>query len=370
MKDYARMIKEYPARSCFPDAYIPMVFLPGEKMNFSHEILNVIHSTPESRISLAQKLQVTRPYITKLTAALLDKGVIEETEQKDSPIGRPRTILAVKKGMFFSVNVMVRQYTLEATLNDYNTTEKTSAAAMFTFNGPVSPDDFAAKVNELIDLMCQHAGVARRQVIHTGVALQGGIEQFSGVVRWCPALNEQHVQLKDRLLSACNTGVSVVNIAWCSCYMLNKALMLKESWLAFLPGFGSLGFGYFINGNPVLGDNGFYPEIVHLPYRGGLENAFVIDPRCPEESAARAVDALFFAIRCTAPLHNIKRVLLAGEFFDEAPDWVIPRTEQLLSQHDSEHINTIRITFLKLPFGQSMTGLIRLSSDAITALIA
>ncbi|WP_023637708.1 hypothetical protein [Dickeya solani] len=69
-------------------------------MNFTHEILNVIHSTPESRISLAQKLQVTRPYITKLTAALLNKGVIEETEQKDSPVGRPRTILAVKKACF------------------------------------------------------------------------------------------------------------------------------------------------------------------------------------------------------------------------------------------------------------------------------
>ncbi|QKO13177.1 hypothetical protein HAT91_01534 [Dickeya solani] len=205
-------------------------------MNFTHEILNVIHSTPESRISLAQKLQVTRPYITKLTAALLNKGVIEETEQKDSPVGRPRTILAVKKSMFFSVNVMVRQYTLEAMLNDYNTTEKTSATAMFTFNGPVSPDAFAAKVNELINLLCQHAGVARQKVIHTGVALQGGIEQFTGVVRWCPALNEQHVRLKDRLLSACNTGVSVVNIAWCSCYMLNKALMLKESWLAFCRG--------------------------------------------------------------------------------------------------------------------------------------
>ncbi|ERK09090.1 transcriptional regulator [Pantoea sp. AS-PWVM4] len=338
-------------------------------MNFRHELLNMLHSAPESRISLAEQLEVTRPYITKLTNALLAEGVIEQTEQLSSGGGRPRTLLAVRKRQYFSLNIMVRELTVEATINDYHTGEMALAAETMTFSAPVTLTLFIETVQGLVIRLCRVAGIEAGRLKHVGIALQGGIEQDTGVVKWCPAFVERDIPLKAQLMLATALSVAVVNIAWCSSYMLAKTGMLKGSWIALMPGLGSLGFGYYINGKPVFGDNGFYPEIVHLPYPGGLEKAFSFNGEPDDQQVSSSIDALLFAIHCTAPVHNIKQVVLTGEFFDDVPADFIPHIVARLASHPSPHINTLQLRYIKTQRFYSMKGLVRLSSDAITPLI-
>ncbi|WP_279028095.1 NagC family transcriptional regulator [Gibbsiella quercinecans] len=336
-------------------------------MDYKQQILNILHSTPASRVAMTKTLNITRAYMTKLTAALLSDGIIEECEVKDAPLGRPQQLLAVKTGRLFSINVMIRTYGLQASLNDYNTTRPALATANYPLSGPMSAQRLAEMLDALAAELCAQAGVVRERVKALGVALQGGIEQHSGVVRWCPVLEERNINLRDIICSRSGIATQIVNIAWCSCYMINKRTHSRESWVAFMPGFGSLGFGYCINGQPGLGDNGFYPEIVHLPYASGLENAFLFDPAAPQQSAQRTAEALFFAICCTAPIHNIKRVILTGELFEDYADLIMPITHRLLRENPSEHINTIRLEYMKASYNYSMVGLVQLSSDAITA---
>ncbi len=336
-------------------------------MNFRHQLLNILHSSPESRISLAQQLEVTRPYITKLTNVLLNEGIIEQTEQQSSGGGRPRTLLTVKKRHYYSLNIMVRALSLEATLDDYNTGEKSVSATQYLFSEPVSSAVFASKVNELVSSVCLSAGINSGQLKHISIALQGGIEQDTGVVRWSPTFTQDNISLRDQVMAVTGLSVSVVNIAWCSSYLLGKQEGLKGSWIALMPGFGSLGFGYWIDGKPVFGDNGFYPEIVHLPYPGGLETAFAEAP--DDQQITASIDALLFAIYCTATVHNIKHVILTGEFFDDVPANFISQIEQQLASHPDPHIKNIQLRYIKTQRYYSMKGLIRLSSDAITTLI-
>ncbi|MGP4132290.1 ROK family protein [Pantoea tagorei] len=237
---------------------------------------------------LAQQFGITKAYVTKITAALISKGIIREASQQDVPFGRPVTLLAVIPGICYSVNVLIRDYTLMATLNDYRTDIPALASTERTLEGKVSPESLVDIINEVTDNLTLRAGLLRSQVVQTSIALQGGIEQETGVVRWCPVLDTRNIPLKDMLQKGCRTGISVMNIAWCSCYMLSALYKKDGSWLAFMPGYGSLGFGYWLNGEPVLGENGFYPEIVHLPYTGGIENAFVFNASDPIASAKKS----------------------------------------------------------------------------------
>lgn len=336
-------------------------------MDYREQILNILHTTPESRVTMTRKLNITKAWVTKITSALLAAGIIEEHEVRDTAFGRPQQLLTVKKNQFFSVTIMMRSYGLQATLNDYQTGEAPRAALDEAIDGTMDAQQMARRLDQIINTLCQQSGVARPQIKHLALALQGGIEQHSGVVRWCPVLDGRNVPLRDVIQQQCGIESQVVNIAWCSCYMISKRQRDRESWIAFMPGFGSLGYGYSIDGKAGLGDNGFYPEIVHLPYEGGLENAFLFDPATPVLSTARVADALCFAICCTAPIHNIKRVILTGELFEEYAELLIPATQQRLERHSSEHINTIRLEYMPAHYNFSMTGLIHLSADAITA---
>jgi hypothetical protein len=58
---------------------------------------------------MTRRLGVTKAYITKLTARLLEEGLIEERDVKDTSFGRPQQCLAVKEGCAWSINIMLRR---------------------------------------------------------------------------------------------------------------------------------------------------------------------------------------------------------------------------------------------------------------------
>ena len=57
-------------------------------MDYRQQILNILHSENESRAEMTRRLGVTKAYITKLTARLLEEGLIEERDVKDTSFGR------------------------------------------------------------------------------------------------------------------------------------------------------------------------------------------------------------------------------------------------------------------------------------------
>lgn len=337
-------------------------------MDYKKQILNILHSEAASRAEITQRLGITKAYVSKLTAQLLDEQLIEEREIKDVTFGRPQQLLAVKAGRVLSVNMMLRRSSLQSTLNDYNTLVEPLAGHQFALPEIMTPSDLVGFIAKAIDALCLAASLSQPHVRVVSVALQGGIEHLTGIVRYCPLFQDHNVNLMAMVEEAVAIPTRIYNIAHCTNYLLAKSLP-GQSYVAFMPGFGSLGYGYCTNGEPGLGENGFYPEIVHLPYAGGIEQAFNVRETERAASVLATANALFFAICCTAPIHNIKLVIAAGELFEEYGDEILPLTQAMLAQAPDPHIQEIQIRHHRIGQRYGVKGLVQLSSDQITALL-
>ncbi|HCP25799.1 N-acetylglucosamine repressor [Pantoea sp. PA1] len=334
-------------------------------MDYKKQILNILHSECESRAEMTRRLGVTKAYVTKLTSQLLEERVIEERDVKDSAFGRPQQLLAATPGQFFSVNITLRKGQLQAMLNDFNTQVPALAHHRISLPALLTPQRLVAFIATSVAALCLSGNVRQQQVNVISVALQGGIEHFTGVVRYCPLFSETNVALKKRIEDAMCISTQIFNIAFCTTFQLAQRLPYS-SWVAFMPGFGSLGYGQCIHGEPVLGENGFYPEIVHLPYEGGIEQAFAVDPDNQPATVLATARALCFAICCTAPIHNIRHVIVTGELFEDYGDEVLPLAQAILAANADTHISGIRIKHDKTGYHYGVKGLVQLSSDAIT----
>lgn len=337
-------------------------------MDYKKQILNILHSENESRAEMTRRLGVTKAYITKLTSQLLADRLIEEREVKDIAFGRPQQMLAVKSQTWFSVNIMLRRGNLQATLNDYNTQQTALAKYDGALTEVMSPASLVQIVVDCVKSLCESAGVLLSRIKIISIALQGGIEHYTGIVRYCPLFIENNVNLKRDVEEAIGITAQIFNIAHCTSHMLAK-LSPGSSWVAFMPGFGSLGYGYCMNGETGLGENGFYPEIVHLPYEGGIEQAFYVSEENKPETLLSTAKALYFAICCTAPIHNIKNVIVTGELFEDYGDEILPLTQGMLNDSPDRHIREIHIRHYKTGYYYGVKGLVQLSSDGITELL-
>ncbi|MGY5956996.1 ROK family protein [Kosakonia sp. BK9b] len=338
-------------------------------MDYKKQILNILHSGMASRAEMTRQLGVTKAWITKLTSPLLAEQWIEEREIKDVSFGRPQQLLAVKAGRAFSINIMLRKGSFQGTLNDYNTLVEPLAIHHTTLPDMMTPDVLVTELAQGIAVLCQLAQLTPSQIGVVSVALQGGIEHYTGVVRYCPLFAENQVNLMALIEQQTGITTRIYNIAHCTNYLLAKRWP-GQSWVAFMPGFGSLGFGYCTNGIPGLGENGFYPEIVHLPYEGGIEPAFNVIENDKAASIQRTAQALYFAICCTAPIHNIRLVIATGELFEDYGDEVLPLAQQMLTSNPNQHIREIRIRHDKVGHHYGVKGLVQLSSDTLTELLA
>ena len=337
-------------------------------MDYKKQILNILHSENESRAEMTHRLGVTKAYITKLTSQLLEERLIEEREVKDAAFGRPQQMLAVKRGAFYSVNIMLRKGSFQATLNDYNTQIPALANLTCTLPDPLEPVSLVAIIVDGVKTLCESGQILLSRVKVVSVALQGGIEHFTGIVRYCPLFTDNDVNLKRLVEDAIGITTCIYNIAHCTNYLLAK-LSPGASWVAFMPGFGSLGYGYCMNGETGLGETGFYPEIVHLPYPGGIEQAFNVDPDNKPATLRSTAHALYFAICCTAPIHNIKQVIVTGELFEDYGDEILPLAQAMLNDTPDRHISEICIRHHKTGYYYGVKGLVQLSADNITELM-
>lgn len=337
-------------------------------MDYKKQILNILHSETESRAEMTRRLGVTKAYITKLTSQLLAEQVIEEREVKDAAFGRPQQLLAVKSHRWYSVNIMLRKGSLQSTLNDYNTQLAALASQSCTLPETLAPQALVAVIVEAIKALCASANILLSRVKVVSVALQGGIEHYTGIVRYCPLFADNNVNLKTLIQDAAGITTHIYNIAHCTNYLLAK-LSAELSYVAFIPGFGSLGYGYCTHGEPGLGEKGFYPEIVHLPYEGGIEQAFFVDKENKEQTLLTTAKALYFAICCTAPIHNIKLVIVTGELFEDYGDEILPLAQGMLNASGDRHISEIHIRHYKTGYHYGVKGLVQLSADSITELL-
>ena len=337
-------------------------------VDYRQQILNILHSENDSRAEMTRRLGVTKAYITKLTSRLLADGIIEEREVKENGAGRPQQLLAVTAGQAYSVNIMLRRGSLQGTLNDYNTQLPATATLNASLPEVMTPQELVRQVGEGIQALCAQAGLGGENIRVASVALQGGIEHTTGCVRYCPLFPENNVNLMQMLELHTGIVTRIYNIAHCTNYLLAKSAP-SLSYVAFMPGFGSLGYGYCTNGEPGLGENGFYPEIVHLPYDGGIEPAFNVEAHDIAGTVQKTAEALYYAICCTAPIHNIKLVIATGELFEDYGDSILPIAQNRLDTNANPHIREIQIRHYKTGHNYGWKGLVQLSSDSITGLL-
>ena len=106
-----------------------------------------------------------------------------------------------------------------------------------------------------------------------------------------------------------------------------------------------------------------------MPYEGGIEQAFFVDKENKDETLLTTAKALYFAICCTAPIHNIKQVIVTGELFEDYGDEILPLAQGMLNASGDRHISEIHIRHYKTGYHYGVKGLVQLSADSITELL-
>ena len=104
-------------------------------------------------------------------------------------------------------------------------------------------------------------------------------------------------------------------------------------------------------------------------HEGGIEQAFYVSEENKPETLLSTAKALYFAICCTAPIHNIKNVIVTGELFEDYGDEILPLTQGMLNDSPDRHIREIHIRHYKTGYYYGVKGLVQLSSDGITELL-
>ncbi len=144
--------------------------------------------------------------------------------------GRPQQLLAVKNGQAFSINIMLRKGSFQGTLNDYNTVIAPLSVHHCALPEQMTPDELVSELAQGIAALCRAARIAQQRVTVLSVALQGGIEHFTGVVRYCPLFSDSNVNLMALIEQRTGITTRIYNIAHCTNYLLAKRWPGQLGW--------------------------------------------------------------------------------------------------------------------------------------------
>lgn len=243
------------------------------ELNGKNRVVALLRKRPQSRVELAQQTGLVKSSLTKITAQLLQDGIIAEIADPEpasdsAHMGRPKTLLQLKSGVNFSLCVYMSIESLivyfidqtnavllrdEQHWNLADETQTLTVAACVTL------------IQQKAAAMCQRYQIPISKLKQIAVATQGKIAQHTGIVHYSQLFRERHFNLADAITAATGVPARIVNIAYCSVYHLKKLYQDKSSFLAILLGYG-MGVGIVIDHQIILGPDGTAPEISHIAY--------------------------------------------------------------------------------------------------------
>lgn len=230
--------------------------------------IEVLRRGPISRADVARQLRLTRGSLSRLTAPLLDRGILLEVgEHNDGRVGRPTQLLDVDLDAHRFVGIKLREHEVVAALTDL----RCSVLQMTTT--PMAVSDPASAVRIIADQVLHLAEIHEISAIGIGVGAR--VRNRADVVS-AQFLGWQDVPLAGLVAHASGIPTVVENDV--------LAFTEYEHWFGegkdddrfavVSLGIGT-GFGLVANGAPVVGDD----------YGIGLVGHWPLDasgPMCPE----------------------------------------------------------------------------------------
>lgn len=307
------------------------------ELNGKNRVVALLRQRPQSRVELAQQTGLVKSSLTKITAQLLQDGMIEEIADPEpvvdaAPMGRPKTLLRLKSGVNFSLCVYMSIESMIVYFIDQTNAVLLRDEQLWNLADETQTLTVAACVDlirQKATAMCQRYQIPVCELKQIAVATQGKIAQHTGIVHYSQLFRERHFNLADAITAATGVPARIVNIAYCSVYHLNQLYQDKSSFLAILLGYG-MGVGIVIDHQIILGPDGTAPEISHISYASD-------GPRC--YCGARGCAETYLTYRAIIrKLSSLNPALIPDVSVQEQLEHIAARLEQ----HVQPYEQTIR----------------------------
>lgn len=239
--------------------------------------IQVLRHGPISRSEIARRLRLSPGSITRLSAPLVEQGLIIETSVPNAGrAGRPSRPLEVVPGSRHFVGIKLTGDGAEGVLTDLRTTARRHAAVALP---STRPDEVVQRLVELVEQLDEHA----RPAAGVGIAVGGRVDD--GIVTNAPFLGWTDVPLGALLESRLEREVTVENDL--------IALTAEEHWFgagrdldrfAVVTVGAGVGYGLVVHGEIVADADSGLGLVGHWPVEP-------FGPLCPEghRGCARAV---------------------------------------------------------------------------------
>lgn len=226
-----------------------------------------------SRVDVIKKTGLSPQTVSNICRRLLDLQLIEEIGKEQSGPGKPRILLRLKPGTYFSVGIHLDPAVVTAVIIDLQ--GNVLVSNQFQTPAVTSPTDVIARISSKIIKLIEKSGVDQDRILGVGVASPGPINQELGIVLDPPNLAGWHrVPLRERLATALDLPVIIdkdVNAAAIG-EIWNSPELADKDFIFYYLGFG-VGVGLVVNGEIVRGTTNNAGEIggFTVPVVGGAK---------------------------------------------------------------------------------------------------
>lgn len=227
-------------------------------------ILNKIRTdSPISRAQISKETKLTPPTVSSNVKALIEQGIVVESELGASQGGRKPTMLLINNEAFYVIGVDVGPETIDCVAADLSGTIITRTSSRL--HKAITNELFLEVLKKCIRTVLKDLSTSKEKVIGIGVAMHGVVEVDTGLSLFAPNLGLTNIPIKEELEKVFDLEVKVENDA--------RVMALGESWfgnhgevdsmLAVNLGRG-VGAGIVLNGKLFHGAQDIAGEIGHM----------------------------------------------------------------------------------------------------------
>ncbi|MEN6456140.1 MAG: ROK family transcriptional regulator [Prolixibacteraceae bacterium] len=214
----------------------------------------------QSSSSLTKKTNVSLPTVRSVLNDLIKEKIVSASGIGDSIGGRKPVIYSLEKDAYFVLAVEMGHYTAKATIVDCLNNHR---AGVQEFETNIDDPELEMKLEKVLDILLQEAGLSKDKLSAVGVAMPGLIDSDHGINKTIKDPEAQNIG--ERLSTHFRIRTFIENDARMQAlgeFVLGKAknamntLVVNWSW--------GLGLGVILNGEIYKGANGCAGEFSHI----------------------------------------------------------------------------------------------------------
>jgi N-acetylglucosamine repressor len=238
---------------------------PGIQRERTNAILRAILENPRAtRGSLASLLGLSPSSIVKYTKALIDKGLIRESDQERSTGGRRSSLLELNPDAGLEIAIVLEATSVRGSLLDVS--GRTLVEELAGSRQGIPREELLAAIFGLIDTLLSHARGYQRRILGIGIALGGYIDPRQGISHeYLFARDWYDVPLRRLVEERYSVSCFLVNDAnACALGEMYRGMgMGVDHFLCVWIGEG-IGMGIVVNGELYQGKSSYAGELGHV----------------------------------------------------------------------------------------------------------